>query len=346
MKARFFVSPVLLSVVLFLSCCSSESIILDVFSKDSTAPVFLECRAVSSTEIAFKFTRPVRLVSLYFDTSAEVLAHDDGEVILVTLAEPLNIGVRVTADILVEDENKNTLNVLVPFRARNDRVPKLVINEIRTEGSNVNNAATARVEFVEFIVKSAGNLGALRFFCAGNSIAKPVYEFPPVEVLAGEYIVLHLRTPSPDNADETGIDLTVSAGNESHPAARDLWVPGSVKTLHKDDIVYVLDQDDMILDIVFLSTSAGSIWSKPAFTEIALLAANQGAWFPAGGGDLTPGTYTIGPNDAVQSTNTTNTRSISRDDTQDKSGCADYWYITANSSATPGFLNNPKRYIP
>jgi alcohol dehydrogenase class IV len=74
----------------------------------------------------------------------------------------------VSTDILVEDKNKNTLNVLISFRTRNDRMPEVVINEIRTAYSN------PRVEFIELKTTSAGNLGGMRLFAAyenGNDLA-------------------------------------------------------------------------------------------------------------------------------------------------------------------------------
>ena len=281
------------------------------------------------------------MVSLFLDIDAEVVSCLEGEEVLITLAAPLSVGARINVDILVENENRNTLNVLVPLRAKNDRVPKLMINEIRTEGDSVTNAAKAKVEFVEFIALTSGNLGALQFYCAGNSITKPVYEFPPAEIKAGEFIVLHLRTPSPDCIDETGDNLALSGGNEALPSARDFWVPGSSKLIHKDDVLYLMDQDEKIIDAVLLSTSTGSVWSKTALNDAAQLAARQGVWFPRGGKDNVPGTYFLAPSDAIYSTGTTATRTICRE--TEFCGSPEYWYITATSCATPGTVNNPKR---
>ena len=137
------------------------------------APVFLDCRPISATEIVFTFSMPVRVVSLYFDTDIEAGTIGEGQEVTVTLARPLEEGRKITADILVEDSGRNSLNVIVPFRARNDRMPPLVFNEIRTEYSK------PRAEFVEFHTLGPGNLGAMKLFIAGHSLTKPVYEFPP-----------------------------------------------------------------------------------------------------------------------------------------------------------------------
>ena len=336
-KLSFFL--VLLPVVLVLSCCSSEAAIQGILSGTATAPVFLECRAISATEIVFRFSEPVRMRSLYLDPVADVLAYEEGEEITITLSEPLKEGARIIADILVEDENRNTLNVLAPFRARNDRVPKLVINELRTEYSR------PRVEFVEFIAQSAGNLGALRLFLAGHSVTQPVYEFPPVEVQSGEYIVLHLRTIENGCVDETGDNLALSGGTDAFPDARDFWVPGATKLFRKTDVVYLMDQDDRIIDAVLLSENSGTVWGKADLAFAAELLASQAAWFPRGGETLEAGSYVLTPADAIISARTTATRTISRDETLAGGGRAENWYITATSNATPGKPNSTKRDV-
>jgi hypothetical protein len=337
MKFKLLLCWIILSII---SACSTEAAIQGVLNRKTTVPLFLECKAVSSTEICFRFSQPVKMLSLFFEPFSEVLSVREGEELLVTLTKPLREGEKITADVLVEDEHRNTINVLVPFRARNDRVPKLVINELRTVYSN------PRVEFVEFLSQSAGNLGALRLFAAGHSITKPVYEFPPLEIRAGEYIVLHMRSREEDCVDETGDNLALSGGYEALATVRDFWVPGTAKLLHDDNVVYLVDQDDRIIDAVLLSKSPGPVWSKPALATAAEFVASQGAWLPLGGEAMAPGTYTLSPADAASTANTTATRTINRDETFDKGGRAENWYITANSSSTSGMPNNTKRFVP
>jgi hypothetical protein len=48
---------------------------------------------------------------------------------MVTLQDPPPGGERILADILVEDKDGNTLNVLVPFRSRNENFPSFIITE-------------------------------------------------------------------------------------------------------------------------------------------------------------------------------------------------------------------------
>jgi hypothetical protein len=184
---------------------------------------------------------------------------------------------------------------------------------------------------------SGGNLGALRVFVAGNDKDPLLYEFEPVEVKEGEYVVLHLRTLEGALCkDEYGENLNESGGTDSCPTARDFWIPGSAKLLHKTDAVYVLDQDDWVLDAVMLAESPALLWDKTYFSDAAEFLFSQGAWKSATG-------TVCGPVDAVNSSGITSTKSISRDETAENTHTAADWYVTATSGTTPGLPNNPKR---
>jgi hypothetical protein len=316
-----------------LSACSSGEIVEQILGSSSEAPVFLAYQPLSSREISFQFSLPVQVRSLNLDPPLPIESLSEGAEVKLVLGENPGEGERFIADLLVEDSAGNTLNVLIPFRTRNDRLPRVLINELRTEYSK------PKTEFVELKTLEAGNLGALRLYIAGNTKAPLVFEFPPVELAAGEYLVLHLRTLDSDTGavNETGQDLALSKGNEASDKARDFWIPGSAKLLHKTDAVYLMDQNNRIIDAVMLSENSDSWWSKEEFVQTAGMLHSQGAW-------LSPDGEIVSPQDAVITGKTTPTRSICRvEDTTDGNDAGD-WYITANSSATPGGPNSPKRY--
>lgn len=318
--------------------CSTESALQQVLNISVESPVFIGCKAVSSREIAFRFSLPVTVSSLIFDPPQEIGEIRDGEAVLVTLRDPPPGGERIMADILVEDRNGNTLNVLVPFRSRNEDFPSFIITEVRTEYSK------PRVEFVELKMLTAGNLGALRMFIAASGLDAPFFEFPPMAVNAGEYVVVHLRTLDPASVNETGGDPGANAytkENEAQPDAWDFWIPESKKRLSKKaGAVFFTDQDDRIIDAIIFSESAvGSVWQDEKMAQAAELLGEAGAWTGTDGG-------VPGPADAVPSRNTTVTRSICRDETAtDRNSAAD-WYIAATSGSSPGKPNTAKRYIP
>jgi hypothetical protein len=321
----------------FGSCSTEESAPTAVMlGGSSQAPVFIGCRAVSDDEIDFEFSQPVKVTSLRFEPALEIISIEDGSTVRVKFDESLGPGTLITADLLAEDAKRNTINVLVPFRSRNNRMPSLVINEIRTENTK------PKCEFIEFKTLTAGNLGGMRVFIHGNTNAakQTIYEFSPVEVKANDYLVLNLRTVEENCKDEYGENLSESGGANSSPTGRDFFIPGNSVKLHKSaTAIYVLDQDDKALTAVMISDSSEPWWAKDYLAQAAEFLFIQDAWKSADGS-------ICGPADAVRSTGTTNTRTICRDESKINTNTVTDWYVTANSSATPGKENNPKRYVP
>lgn len=323
--------------------CSTERALQKILGSSAETPVFLGVKPLSSREIRFEFSKPVTVSFLNFDPPLEILSISDGSdgtsgdgaAALVSLKEAMRGGERIVADMLVEDEMGNTLGVLIPFRSRNERLPDLIITELRTEYAN------PKAEFLEIKTLSPGNLGAIRLFIAGTGMAEPLFEFPPTEVAAGEYLVLHLRTLDPASVNETGGDLGLSAGVETFPDVRDFWVPEVRKRLRKTDVILLLDQDDKVLDGVLLSENPGDTWAKEDLSRGADMLAAQKAWLSAEGEgpDLSPW-------DAVRTKGTTATRTICRDETVPDTNTAADWYVTATSQASPGKPNSGKRYEP
>jgi len=314
------------------SCVSEAGEAARIMLGISESPVFLSARAVSETEIQFQFSKPVTVTSLYFSPRIQPESVENGSTVRVSFSGGPRPGERVTADLLAEDEDGNTIHVLVPLRARNDRMPPLRITELRTEFSR------PRAEFIEMETLGAGNLGAMRLFIASNPRAPLAYEFPSIEVSAGERMTLHLRTLDEESRDELGDDLDESVGTDASPTARDLWVPGSTKLLRRTDIVYILDQDDRVIDAVVLSENADHLWRGSHFVDAAEFLFGQGAWGSADGAS-------IRPSDAVQTAGTTVTRTINRDESlEENSRSAADWYITVTSGATPGRPNDPRRH--
>ena len=323
--------------------CSTDRGIQQILGSSAEAPVFVDCRPVSSTEIVFKFSKPVRIISLNTDPALETADIEEGQEVTITFNRPMEAGKKFTADILVEDSERNSLNVIVPFRARNDRMPAMVFNELRFD----NASSSHKVEFVEFKTLEAGNLGAMRLFIAHQSLSNPFYEFPPVEVKAGEYIVLHTRTVEEGCVDETGTNLGLSPGVEALSDARDFWIPGNKKYLHNINGLWLLDQDDRIIDALLLCESSDLSGASAAlaktFNDAAEFLGKGKAWLPLSGG--IPGEGWIpSPSDAAITKGTTNTRTLCRDEGIPHERRAGNWYICATSSATPGKANSTKKY--
>jgi hypothetical protein len=309
------------------SCSTGDGALFSgLLGGSSEAVTFYHCRAVCEEEIEFVFSRPVTVKSLNFTPQLSVASVEYGSTVKIRLGESPGPGRLITADLLVEDEDKNSINVLVTLRSRNNRMPQLLINELCTEFSST----SGRTEYIEFKMKSDGNLGAMRVFIIGNSNAarQTIYEFSPVEVKNGDYVTLHLRTIDPSKKNEYGDDLSESGGRNASPTGRDFWIPGNTKLFHRTGIVYVMDQDNNILNAVMISENPHLPWPRDFLADAATFLLEQSAW--------------VGQ--AVNSSGTTGTRTINRDETlkENTNSNAD-WYVTVTSGLTPGAPNDPRR---
>ena len=316
------------------SCTTGDQGVSAMLGGSSQALLFNGTRAVSEDEFEFEFSRDVTVRQLNFEPELAVASVENGSIVRVRMEEGIEPGILLTADLLAEDAKKNTINVLVSFRSRNNRMPELIITEICTEYSN------PKTEFIEFQIKSNGNLGAMRAVIMGNSAAskETIYEFKPVEVKKDDYVVLHLRTVEDGCKDELGARLDESGGKNAMPTARDFWIEGNTKRIHKEaSAIYVLDQDDNVLCAVMISNQPANWWSKDYFAEAAELLFNGNAW-------KSKDNQISGPAEAINTTGTTNTRTICRDETVVNTKTKADWYITATSGATPGKPNNTKRH--
>lgn len=203
-----------------------------------------------------------------------------------------------------------------------------MINELRTERDE---RVWSRVEFVEFRMLSAGNLEGVRVFIyrAGTRVPM-VFEFPSVEVQAGEFAVLYLRTPLHEITD-------------TEPTAHNFWLPGSSSWINKNSAIYVLDPHGRVLNAVMTTDDSSPSWwtgnSRGHFAEIAGVLFERGAWKSRDGGVATAA-------DAVNiwDIRSSTTRSVSRDETVPNTNTMADWYITANNGVSPGLPNYPGRF--
>jgi hypothetical protein len=214
------------------------------------------------------------------------------------------------------------------------RIPEILINELRSETNSTSN----KYEFIEFKVKTAGNLKGIKLYIMWNSKDPYIFELPPVDVNSGEYITYHLRTLENDSVNELGENLSLSGGTDSNPEARDLWVAGDEKWLHRTDIVYLQDANGSILDAVIINESPFATWSKERqhFAEISLFLFNHGAWKPTSG-------QSPSPMDAVDTSKIGSgvTRSVSRHEDREDTNTNSDWYVTEQKGVTPGYRNKP-----
>jgi hypothetical protein len=208
----------------------------------------------------------------------------------------------------------------------------LQINELRTEFSGL----SQNEEYIEFKVVKSGSMEGLYLYSVMNNAQDIfVYIFPEIDVEAGEYITLHLRTFDKINScDELRDDLTISEGVNSCPSARDLWVIGNTKLIDKNSIVYIQDVNGKIMDAVILNEKPVGTWnaSQTHFAEIAERLFNAGIWQSVNENKPTS-------LDAVDTSaiGTNHYKSVSRYEGRENTHSAKDWYIAGY--ITPGQPN-------
>ncbi|MDR2510176.1 MAG: hypothetical protein LBC77_05990 [Spirochaetaceae bacterium] len=326
------------SFALSLFSCGDDGAIKDLLGVNARAPVYQGLKVVSGSRVEFYFSAPVKVCTAAIAPKVELESSSFDKTVALDFAEDHSGGKRFVVDIIAEDANRNTLHILVPFRTRNDRVPSMVINEARlTHGKT--SSTTIRSEFLELKMLSAGNLGALRLFVISADAKEAIYEFPPVEVAQNEYVILHMRTNPTDNGiDELGKELnlaTALTASETPTDVRDLWIQTTKKLLHATDVVYIMNQDDKILDALVLSLDADAWKKNSAFKSAAELLARQGMWLSK---DKLP-VRTPQDEDAVNSTGSTGTKTVCRYEGRPDTNSNADWYICNTSKHSPGKPN-------
>lgn len=304
--------------------CAEQNVFEGVVGTDAVPPSYLAARATADDRLTVEFSEAVSLTSVRFDPELPVSAtSSEDSAIRIDFAKALETGRRYVMDLTASDADGNTVTVLAPFFGRNGHPPALVVNEVRTEYSK------PKAEFVELHVREAGNLGGLGIATATSGFFEPVFVFPPVEVAAGEHVVVHLRSLEEGLVQETG-GIGASSGTEASPAARDFWVPGTEKRIRKTDVVAVVGTDGAPLDGVAFSETPEAGWETEPLRAAAEFLSEKGAW--KGG--------------AVSSAGCTATRTLGRDASSSDGDTKEDWRVVATGGATPGSVNAETSYSP
>ncbi|MBR1721142.1 MAG: hypothetical protein IJ727_01445 [Treponema sp.] len=165
----------------------------------------------------------------------------------------------------------------------NSEPARLVFNEVRY----VYESSSQKTEYVEFFVIKGGNTAGLEYVSASNG-EELKYEFPSINVKAGDYITLHGRTyisTTKKNsetgvkedviyniegwADEIGDDLSLSKAVDSCDTARDLWIEGDKKICTGTDILIIRNSlSSAVVDVLLVAAKEDGEWSKKLLSFI------------------------------------------------------------------------------
>lgn len=319
-------------VILFFPACTLSPTGITMLDGDYSPPMYLESLYSSPESMEVLFTEKIvqfeaELLNTADNTSSIcmtdplscVLKGEGVFSIPVTFSEKTKAGCPYTLFAIAKDEAGNSLSFSISFSGFNDRVPQIILNEVRTEYTK------PKAEFVEMIVLEDGNIGGVVVYNAHDG-EKSQYTFPAVEVKKDECIVLHYRLLEEACKDEYGA-LDESGGTESTPGARDFWIPEARARIGLNDVLLIkTSYNGNVLDALLMSESGKETWKTEEIEKAAKKAYESGVW-SAG----------WKPKDAVCSDYVTTTRTLSRQ----KDGS---WITTASSGATPGKENSTTPY--
>jgi len=197
----------------------------------------------------------------------EILPSENNQLLTFKFNQGTVIGKQYEILGVVKDRIGNSLTFSVPFTGYNNRIPKIVMTEIHTGMASQTKKEKAsnirRLEYVEFLALSEGNLVGLEF-CSGAYGESKKYSFPSVEVKAGEYFVLHLRNWGEGCISEEGEELNLAFSEYTNNSVRDLWIDESGKLIgDKTDILIVKNCiTDRIVDAVMYRDEAVEDWAE------------------------------------------------------------------------------------
>lgn len=259
---------------------------------DKNAPQILSYKCTAADVLTVTCDKPMMLTDIAF-TSAEdgepfvqdiAIAYDEsGQSAELTLDRPMVPGKNYELTGIVTDTNGNTLAFSLPVTGYNGNLARVMLSELRQEHSEAS-TQSKKAEFVELYVLAGGNLAGLELY-GGYYGSTTTYQFPAIDVNAGEYITVHLRNYYND-ADETGTTLDHPCiSPDASDTARDLWVSDSESNYFtKNDVVVIVDAvSGDIQDAVLMLTGEDKSWSRNLQKTLAEQAVIAGVW--QGGAD-------------------------------------------------------------
>ena len=179
---------------------------------------------------------------------------------LVFFEKPLEPSVEYILYAVAEDDRNNTLSFSVGFYGLNDNLAELLLSEIRTDMTKL------KVEFVELFALKSGNTGGMVLECCNGS-KKLEYVMPAVDVKAGDYIVVHLRSTEDGCTDEMESYDKCKATDCSDTAV-DLWVEGNTKQVSKNGCVILRERiGSSPCDIICFLESSKTAWPSDIIEE-------------------------------------------------------------------------------
>ncbi|TVQ96799.1 MAG: hypothetical protein EA403_15680 [Spirochaetaceae bacterium] len=307
---------------------------------DITPPRFVGLEVLDEHTVEVLFDKPAEADHVGVSPSLGDLAiTSTANRLVIVSEEATSIGAEYLLEGSVEDASGNSLRFLVRFYGHNPRLPRMLINELNPRGSGNN------PESVELFAVTAGNLGGVTLSNGSPADWDSRMILPAVEIEEGDYVLVHFRPQGiPEEVDET-TRRDESGGRNSRDTAWDFWVrEGGGLPTNNGVITLSSRPGGPIMDAVLYTnrTSASDErylgFGSTRMLERVRTVVDAGQWEIDGEHPR--------PEDLVDVTLSTATRSLNRSsDSRDTNSRHD-WHVVPTRGLTFGAPNSDERHQP
>ena len=326
---------------LFLGGCGQLSDHRKYDSEDLKPPVLLNIYPRNAATVVVQFDEPLKSLwetAIYPELKVEEAVYESSSGAIPCLEEMVP-GEKYTLEARASDFHGNTLTFFYPFYGYNPHPPRVLINEVTTQGSS------NHPDRVELLVLEGGNMAGLSFTEGTSDTWKRRLVFPALEVLSGEFLIIHCKPEGiPEEVDEIE-GTAVSGGKDAHPGVRDFWLPGGKGLGGNNGVLtlYAYPGGPLLDGFLYSNRTSSSDEKYRGFGSLAVMEMadqlyEEGGWHR--GGEL------IAPEDAVNPDPSTATRSLCRMPGAEDTDRADDWHVVPTSRASFGEVNAKERYQP
>lgn len=331
---RLTAAAVLAALSCMVSACGKVSAAHSFIEPDLMPPLLRAVEVPDRTTIAVSFSEPAVMESgsLAIDPPLDLqgVSYDGARMLLAVADQTAGAEYRLKA--VVTDERGNGLGMAARFYGHNGDVPGLIITEMTTRGSRT------RPDRIELVALAAGDLGGVTLYDGTPGNFRNRLVFPAMAVEPGDFIVVHcVSAGEPAEVNETAAK-TESNHPQASAEAFDLWMPEGKGLSGNNGVVslYARPDGDLLDGVIYSDRTSESDERYRGFGTRRMLErvdelVAAGGWQAAG--------ERARPEDAVDSNDSTSTRSMARSsDHTDTDSRAD-WHVVPTRGATFGGRN-------
>ncbi|MCF7948875.1 MAG: hypothetical protein K9L57_11970 [Spirochaetaceae bacterium] len=313
-----------------------------LLKEDLRPPVFLSIAVHNPHSISLVFSEPIEYRPASYSCSPaleQAETRTEAEQLHLSFKNPMQPGTEYSLECSVSDPAGNTHTVLAKFFGFNPNIPAIRLNEITTQGS------ASHPDKIELRVLEDGNTAGLCLIDGTRDFIRQYKVLPPVEVKAGEYLVVHTKpVGTPDEIDETASPVECRAA-DSVMEAWDMWMDGGSGLSGNNGVIslYSHSNGELLDGFLYSNRTSSSDEDYRGFGSLDTMSRADQLWLQEGW--IAAGRL-IAPEDAVNPDDSTATRSICRLPQGEDSNSPGDWYIVDTSQSSFGSENSLIEYVP